>query len=284
MKDRGFLPTPVSALLHSATMVTAGVYLVVRMSVLFEWSSDLSLLICWFGGLSALTGALGGLFEYDIKKIIAYSTISQLGYMFMSCGISFYHISLWHLINHAFFKALLFLSAGALIHSVFDIQDLRKYGSMSLVLPLLFNTFLLGNLSLMAFPFLTGFYSKDLILELVYNTNTFYFILIYLAALLTASYSIKLFVMTFLSLPNIHFSLWNKIAGVPFLIYFPLIVLSTGAVFFGYITNHLGLLTYTANLTILPQHINIDVYYSLLFNIYTLSIIAFTLLFWILTP
>ncbi len=254
------------------------------MSLLFEWSSDLSLIICWVGGLSALTGALGGLFEFDIKRIIAYSTISQLGYMFISSGISFYHISLWHLINHAFFKCLLFLSAGALLHSVFDIQDLRKYGSLSLALPLLFNIFLLGNLSLMAFPFMTGFYSKDLILELVYNENTFFFILIYLAAILTASYSIKLFTMTFLALPNLSYSIWNKISSVPFIIYLPLIILTICALLFGYITNNLGLLTNTGNILILPQHINIDMNYSVLFNIYTLGIIFFTLTFWLISP
>jgi NADH-ubiquinone oxidoreductase chain 5 len=110
-------PTPVSALLHAATMVTAGVYLMLRMNLILEWSSSLLLIICWIGGLSALSGAIGGLAEQDIKKIIAYSTISQLGYMFIAIGISQYNLSLWHLINHACFKALLFLSAGALIHS-----------------------------------------------------------------------------------------------------------------------------------------------------------------------
>jgi NADH-ubiquinone oxidoreductase chain 5 len=195
-------------------MVTAGIYLIMRLSLFIEWSDDLLLIISWFGGLSALTGAIGGLYEYDIKKIIAYSTISQLGYMVISSGLSLYQLSLWHLINHALFKALLFLSAGALIHSLFDFQDIRKFGSLGTYLPLLFNTFLLGNLSIIAFPFFTGFYSKDLILELCFNGNSsFLFFLIYIAALLTASYSIKLFIHTFLSLPNFSYSIHQSLTS-----------------------------------------------------------------------
>ncbi len=154
-------PTPVSALLHAATMVTAGIYLIMRLSYFIEWSDELFLILGWLGAVSAILGALGGLIEYDIKKIIAYSTISQLGYMVVSSGINLYNISLWHLVNHAFFKALLFLSAGAIIHALFDNQDLRKYGSLILFIPHLYNLVLIGNLSLIAFPFLTGFYSKD---------------------------------------------------------------------------------------------------------------------------
>lgn len=142
-------------------MVTAGIYLILRLNYLIEWNSDILLFLSWFASLSAILGSLGGLLEEDIKKIIAYSTISQLGYMLVASSINLTNLSLWHLINHAYFKALLFLSAGTIIHSLYDNQDLRKYGSLILYLPHLYNLMLIGNLSLIAFPFLTGFYSKD---------------------------------------------------------------------------------------------------------------------------
>jgi NADH-ubiquinone oxidoreductase chain 5 len=227
-------PTPVSALLHAATMVTAGIYLLMRLSIFIEWSDDLLLIISWFGGLSALTGAIGGLLDYDIKKIIAYSTISQLGYMVISSAFSLYNITLWHLINHALFKALLFLSAGAIIHSIYDIQDLRKYGAFKLYLPHLYNYVLIGNLSLIAFPFFTGFYSKDLILELIFSSNSnFLFFLIYITAILTASYSIKLIIMTFLSRPNFSYHSAPITNSLTLSFIVPLSLLSIGAVIFG---------------------------------------------------
>lgn len=193
-------------------MVTAGVYLVMRFSVFLEWSEDILLIVLWLGGFSALAGALGGLAEFDIKRIIAYSTISQLGYMIVSTGLSFYNLALWHLVNHALFKALLFLSAGALIHAIFDVQDLRRYGSLSHYLPALLTTFMLGNFSIMAFPFFTGFYSKDLILEYALNSSHFeVFLLIFFAALCTALYSLKLFVMAFSTRPNSSFTLYRDL-------------------------------------------------------------------------
>ena len=222
-------PTPVSALLHAATMVTAGVYLILRLSYFIEWNDDILLIITWIGGFSALSGALGGFFEYDIKKIIAFSTISQLGYMFLSLGLSMNHIALWHLVNHALFKALLFFSAGSILHSSFDIQDIRRYGAFKLFLPLPYNAFLIGNLSIIAFPFFTGFYSKDLILDLVFSSShSFIFFLIYIAAFFTSSYSLKLFIQVFLSRPNLL-----PISDVSFPYSFPLILLAIGALIFG---------------------------------------------------
>jgi NADH-ubiquinone oxidoreductase chain 5 len=219
-------------------MVTAGIYLMLRLHLFLEWSDTLLLLLAWFGGISALVGALGGLLDSDIKKIIAYSTISQLGYMFIAIGFSQYNLSLWHLVNHAFFKALLFLSAGALLHSVLHIQDLRKYGSLQFILPLLSCTFLLGNLSIIAFPFMTGFFSKDLILEVVATDNSFLFLLIYLAALITASYSIKIFLSSFTSIPNTPMNIWASIHSLsaPTLI-IPLVILASGSVAFGYLSS-----------------------------------------------
>jgi|SRR5689334_1371933 len=123
-------PTPVSALIHAATMVTAGVYLLLRLSPLLEWSSTTLIIITWLGGLSAILGAACGLESNDLKRVIAFSTTSQLGYMVVACGLSQYSLSLFHLINHALFKALLFLSAGAVIHALADQQDLRKMGGL----------------------------------------------------------------------------------------------------------------------------------------------------------
>ena len=159
------------------------------------------MIVIWLGSISALLGAAAGLLENDLKKVIAFSTTSQLGYMIVACGISQYSLSLFHLINHAFFKALLFLSAGAVLHAVMDEQDMRKMGGLSINLPITYVSFIIGSLSLMAFPFLTGFYSKDYLLEILlipYNfTHTIAYILTLLAAFLTSIYSIRLLILTF---------------------------------------------------------------------------------------
>lgn len=165
-------PTPVSALIHAATMVTAGVFLIIRSSALFECSPAVLLCMTIVGATTAFMAATSGLLQSDIKKIIAYSTCSQLGYMIFACGVSSYAISLFHLSNHAFFKALLFLSAGAVIHSTSNEQDLRKMGALIQIIPLAYTMFLIGSLALMGFPFLTGFYSKDLIIEVIASTTT----------------------------------------------------------------------------------------------------------------
>jgi NADH-ubiquinone oxidoreductase chain 5 len=159
-------PTPVSALLHAATMVTAGVFLIIRCSPLFEFSKNILFLCTIFGGSTAFLSASIGLVQFDLKKIIAYSTCSQLGYMVFICGLSGYSISLFHIINHAFFKALLFLSAGVIIHALGGEQDIRKFGGLNILLPYVYSLIIIGSLSLTGFPFLSGFFSKDLILEL----------------------------------------------------------------------------------------------------------------------
>jgi len=158
-------PTPVSALIHAATMVTAGVFLVVRCSPLFEFAPTASLLITLSGAMTAFMAASIGLVQNDLKRVIAYSTCSQLGYMMIACGTSGYAAGMFHLTNHAFFKALLFLSAGSIIHALADEQDMRKMGGLLNLLPFTYSMMFIGSLSLMGFPFLTGFYSKDLILE-----------------------------------------------------------------------------------------------------------------------
>lgn len=162
-------PTPVSALIHAATMVTAGVFLIIRSGPLFEGSSLVLTIVTFLGALTAFFAATTGVVQNDLKKVIAYSTCSQLGYMVMACGVSNYSTSLFHLLNHGFFKALLFLSAGSVIHAVNGEQDMRKMGGLIRSIPFTYTMVLIGSLSLMGFPYLTGFYSKDLILELTYG-------------------------------------------------------------------------------------------------------------------
>eukprot|EP00299_Pterocystis_sp_00344_P009492 c4015_g1_i1.p1 GENE.c4015_g1_i1~~c4015_g1_i1.p1 ORF type:complete len:260 (+),score=-51.42 c4015_g1_i1:493-1272(+) len=161
-------PTPVSALIHAATMVTAGVFLIVRCSPIFELlnAGGVSSAITFLGGFTAIFAATSGAFQNDLKRVIAYSTCSQLGYMVFACGISSYSVTMFHLMNHAFFKALLFLSAGSIIHAMHDEQDMRKMGALNRILPFTYTMTLIGSFALIGFPFLTGYYSKDFILEL----------------------------------------------------------------------------------------------------------------------
>ena len=161
-------PTPVSALIHAATMVTAGVYIIIRSSPIFEQTTIALMVVTVVGVLTAFFAATVGILQHDIKKIIAYSTCSQLGYMILACGLSAYSTSLFHLVNHAFFKALLFLSAGSVIHATTNTQDIRMLGNLKKLLPTTYTLMLIGSLSLVGLPFLTGYYSKDLILELAF--------------------------------------------------------------------------------------------------------------------
>lgn len=158
-------PTPVSALIHAATMVTAGIFAVLRFSFIFERSSFALFMMTMIGGITVFFGSIVSLTQFDVKKIIAYSTTSQLGYMLFACGVSNYTGAAFHLFNHAFIKALLFLAAGVVIHRLSGEQDLRKMGGLNNLMPLTYMYFLVGSLSLAGFPFFSGFYSKDLILE-----------------------------------------------------------------------------------------------------------------------
>ncbi len=199
-------PTPVSALIHAATMVTAGIFLIIRISFLYEYNFKTLEMITFVGVLTSFIASSTGLVQNDLKKVIAYSTCSQLGYMVFSCGLSNYSISLFHLLNHAFFKALLFLSAGSIIHSVSDEQDMRKMGGLRFLLPFSYTMILIGSLALIGFPFLTGFYSKDLILEVAFSKyNNFGFFSYFfgsLGAFFSSFYSTRLIFLTFLSKPN----------------------------------------------------------------------------------
>jgi NADH:ubiquinone oxidoreductase subunit 5 (subunit L)/multisubunit Na+/H+ antiporter MnhA subunit len=199
-------PTPVSALIHAATMVTAGIFLLIRCSFLFEMSPSVLQLVAIVGSITALFGAYTGLFSHDIKKVIAFSTCSQLGYMMLACGLERYNAAFFHLVSHAFFKALLFLAAGAIIHAAFDEQDVRKYGSLKRYLPLTYICFLIGSLNLMGIPFLSGFYTKDLILELAFTGITPASIFCYgvgvHSVIITSAYSTRILILTFMSEPN----------------------------------------------------------------------------------
>nr|YP_010208911.1 NADH dehydrogenase subunit 5 [Skeletonema subsalsum]YP_010208950.1 NADH dehydrogenase subunit 5 [Skeletonema potamos]UBA16221.1 NADH dehydrogenase subunit 5 [Skeletonema subsalsum]UBA16260.1 NADH dehydrogenase subunit 5 [Skeletonema potamos] len=199
-------PTPVSALIHAATMVTAGVFLIARTSPLFEYTSSVLSLVTIVGACTAFFAATVGLLQNDLKRVIAYSTCSQLGYMVFACGLSNYSVGVFHLVNHAFFKALLFLGAGSIIHAVADEQDMRKMGGLKKLVPFTYSMMVIGSLALIGFPFLTGFYSKDVILEVAYGKYTleghFSYILGTIGAFLTAFYSTRLVYLTFLCRPN----------------------------------------------------------------------------------
>ncbi len=232
-------PTPVSALIHAATMVTAGVFLVVRCSPIFEYSPLILNFITIIGMTTAFFAATIALVQTDIKKIIAYSTCSQLGYMFFAAGVGAYNVAMFHLFTHAFFKALLFLGSGSVIHSFKDEQDINKMGAVYKKLPYTWILMIIGTLALTGFPFLSGFYSKDAIIEFAYlkgNTVGYYAASIGIfTALLTSIYSWRLIFKTF------HGTYNNKVLKIeemhesPMVMLLPLIILSLGAIFSGYL-------------------------------------------------
>jgi len=201
-------PTPVSALIHAATMVTAGVFLIARSSFIYDHAQSILSWIAILGALTAFFASTTGLVQNDLKRVIAYSTCSQLGYMIFACGLSSYSAGIFHLTNHAFFKALLFLGAGSVIHAVTDEQDMRRMGGLKSLIPFTYSMMTIGSLALIGFPFLAGFYSKDLILEIAYGKYSvpgyFCYILGTLGAFLTAFYSTRLAFLTFLSKPAGH--------------------------------------------------------------------------------
>ena len=231
-------PTPVSALIHAATMVTAGVFLVVRCSPIFEYSQFAMNLVAIIGMVTAMFAASVALVQNDIKKIIAYSTCSQLGYMFFAAGVGAYHIAMFHLFTHAFFKALLFLGAGSVIHSFQDEQDITKMGGVWKKIPYTMVLMLIGTLALTGFPFLSGFYSKDAIIEFAYLKNTsvgYYASTIGIfTAFLTAIYSWRLFFKTFFGSYNNKSIPIEKTHEAPMIMIIPLIILAIGALFSGY--------------------------------------------------
>lgn len=282
-------PTPVSALIHAATMVTAGVYLLIRTSPLIEYSSTVLILCLWIGAITTIFSSLIGLFQQDIKKVIAYSTMSQLGMMVIAVGLSSYNLALFHLINHAFYKGLLFLGAGAVIHALSDNQDFRKYGGLRPFLPLTYSVMLIASLSLVAFPFMTGFYSKDFILESAYgqynlSSTVIYYIAI-IGAIFTSLYSAKVLYLTFLTNPNSPLIKYKQAHEGDIYMSLPLIILAIFSIFFGYITKDLfiglgsGFLSQDNSLFIHPLHeITLDTEFATP-TIFKLLPLIFTLFF-----
>ncbi len=231
-------PTPVSALIHAATMVTAGVFLVVRCSPIFEYSQIALNLVTVIGMITAIFAASVALVQNDIKKIVAYSTCSQLGYMFFAAGVGAYHVAMFHLFTHAFFKALLFLGAGSVIHAFKDEQDIRNMGGVRKKLPYTYVFMLLGTLALTGFPFLSGFYSKDAIIEFAYLKNSsmgnYAATIGIITAFLTSIYSWRLFFKTFHGPYNNKKILLSETHESPLVMLIPLFLLGIGAIFSGY--------------------------------------------------
>ncbi len=231
-------PTPVSALIHAATMVTAGVFLVVKCSPIFEYSQTALNLVAIIGMITAIFAASVALVQNDIKKIVAYSTCSQLGYMFFAAGIGAYHVAIFHLFTHAFFKALLFLGSGSVIHAFHEEQDIRNMGGMMKKLPYTYVFMLIGTLALTGFPFLSGFYSKDAIIEFAYLTksqlgNYVVFVGVF-TAFLTSIYSWRLFFKTFHGSYNNSKLSIEKTYESPLIMLIPLLILSIGAILAGF--------------------------------------------------
>ena len=242
-------PTPVSALIHAATMVTAGVFLICRFSPVFEMAPVISSLVVIIGSCTALFAASVALVQTDIKRIIAYSTCSQLGYMFVAAGAGFYHAAIFHLFTHAFFKALLFLGAGSIIHAMHHEQDIRRFGGLRLKLPWTFVTMLIGTLAITGagiplsyyiFGFnmgLSGFVSKDIIIEGVFaSTNSvtpFAFYVLVFSAFLTSFYSWRLMFLTFFGKYRGNRDVFMHCHEPSWTMLIPLILLSLGSIFFG---------------------------------------------------
>ena len=232
-------PTPVSALIHAATMVTAGVFMVARLWPLFELSETALLVVTFFGATTAFFAASVGLVQNDIKRVIAYSTCSQLGYMFVALGVGVYQVAIFHLFTHAFFKALLFLGSGSVIHAVADEQDMRKMGGLRTHIPLTYWVMVIGTLALTGFPFTAGFFSKDAIIESAFaggGTMAGYaFALTLIAALMTAFYSWRLIFMTFHGRAHAPADVMKHIHESPPTMMVPLYVLAAGSLLAGLI-------------------------------------------------
>ena len=231
-------PTPVSALIHAATMVTAGVFLVCRLSPVIEYAPFALDVITVVGALTAIFAATIGMTQFDIKRVIAYSTCSQLGYMFFAAGVSAYPAAMFHLTTHAFFKALLFLGAGSVIHALSDEQDLRNMGGIWRKIPITYSLMWIGSLALAGFPFFAGYYSKDIILEAAWASQSFTgqmaFWLGCAAALLTAFYSWRLLIMAFHGKPRCSAEVFEHVHESPPIMILPLIPLAFGAIFAGW--------------------------------------------------
>jgi NADH-quinone oxidoreductase subunit L len=232
-------PTPVSALIHAATMVTAGVFLVCRMSPVFEYAPTALAIVTVVGATTALFAATIGCVQNDIKRVIAYSTCSQLGYMFFAAGVGAYQVAMFHLFTHAFFKALLFLGAGSVIHAMSGEQDIRRMGGIWTKIPVTYAVMWVGSLALAGIPFFAGYYSKDAILEAAYAAHSavgmYAFACGLIAAFLTAFYSWRLLILTFHGAPRADQHRMEHVHESPLVMLIPLLVLAAGAIGTGYL-------------------------------------------------
>jgi proton-translocating NADH-quinone oxidoreductase chain L len=236
-------PTPVSALIHAATLVTAGVFLIIRSSSLFASNDSILFILTLFGSLTAFFASSVGLVQSDLKRVIAYSTCSQLGYMIFTCGLSSFSVAIFHLANHAVFKALLFLSAGCILHGLADEQDMRRMGALITFIPSSYSMVLIGTLAIIGFPFLTGFYSKDSILEITAakqsKISNFAYILGVSAAFCTSFYSFRLLFLVFCNSCNAPKRLIEGIHEGSIILLFPLFVLALGSISLGFLSKDL---------------------------------------------
>ncbi len=232
-------PTPVSALIHAATMVTAGVFLVARLSPMFEYAPLAQTVVIAVGAITAFFAATVGLAQNDIKRVIAYSTCSQLGYMFVALGVGAYSAGIFHLFTHAFFKALLFLGAGSVIHALHHEQDLRAMGGLRRIMPVTFAMMLIGTLALTGFPYTAGYFSKDMVIEAAYASHneaarTAFWLLV-IAAFLTSLYSWRLMFMAFFGSPRADKHTLEHAHESPWVMLAPLLPLAVGALAAGYV-------------------------------------------------
>jgi NADH-quinone oxidoreductase subunit L len=232
-------PTPISALIHAATMVTAGIFMVARMSPLFELSDTALTFVLIIGAITALFMGFLGIVQNDIKRVVAYSTLSQLGYMTVALGASAYAAGIFHLMTHAFFKALLFLGAGSVIIAMHHDQDIRNMGGLRKYLPWTWITSLIGTLALIGTPFFSGFYSKDTIIEAVHHSQLPGAGMVYLVVLagvfITALYSFRMYFLVFHGAPRMDAHTREHLHETPFVVVFPLVMLAIPSVMAGYL-------------------------------------------------
>jgi NADH-quinone oxidoreductase subunit L len=235
-------PTPVSALIHAATMVTAGVFMVCRLSPMFEYAPTALAMVGVIGGTTAIFAASIGMAQNDIKRVIAYSTCSQLGYMFFAAGVSAYAAAMFHLFTHAFFKSLLFLSAGSVIHAMSGEQDMRRMGGLWSKIPYTYAVMWIGSLALCGIPFFAGYFSKDMILSASWAAGTavgrYSYCLGTFTAFLTAFYSWRLLIMTFHGKPRMDEETAHHLHESPWVMLIPLFVLAAGAICTGFLFEH----------------------------------------------
>ena len=233
-------PTPISALIHAATMVTAGIFMVSRMSPIFELSDVALTIMMVIGAITAISMGLLGIVQNDIKRVVAYSTLSQLGYMTVALGVSAYSVAIFHLMTHAFFKALLFLAAGSVIVALHHEQDIRNMGALRKKMPITYITALIGTLALIGFPGFAGFYSKDMIIEAVHFSNLpfadwVYYVVVF-GVFITAFYSLRMFFMVFHGESRLDQHAEEHVHETALSITVPLIVLAIPSVIIGYLT------------------------------------------------